>query len=914
MAGRLTYYAEDTSRTTTTSTSYQDKVTLNWTPDSTDDHWCLWSGVFDQTDGTYDVKTKFINDSATLDYSIINVEAKDVTDKWTFFGMKRYQPPDTSAKTFKIQYCTENAASTVGSDDCALVVIKSNSADQYAESEADSTTTSASYSTKTTLTFTPATTGDYLIIATAEMNINSTSNAYGVRLVHSGTNYGHTTCANDDANTYRPWGTVVKLNLANSSQTLTIQYNAAGSSTATIRRARILAIRLDTLDNAYYGESRTRAATTSTSFSDKATVTQTPLNKKHVILGCGLADGSSTSVSSYVRFLEGATTLADIVQETNLAANEYPFLYVYQKTLAASSTTWKTQYSTEGAANSCGFSESAIAIIQTESDSNVVISADPRSVAVSEQTALVYASRIVSADPDSVSVTEQTANVLVNPVVAADPRSVAVTEQTALVYANRIISADPDTVAVTEQTALVYANRIITADPGSVSVSEQSAIIGLTVPASPYSGNYDGSSNTLVYASRFVSADPDSVVVTGQTATALVNRVVLADPGSVNTEGVSGTLVYANKIVAADPDAVAVTEQTALVYASRFVAADPDAITITGQSATASVQEGNITITADPDAVAVTEQTAVIALSIPATEKAVNAEGVTGSLVYASRVISADPSSVSVDGASSIIGLSVQASPDAVDVTEQTALVYASRVISADPDTVAITEQTAEAIVSIVVFSNPGNVVVTEQTATVFTDKIVSATPGTVDSAGQSSIIGVSIGASPDGVSVSEQSAIISLTVPAQPDSIAATEQTANVFASRFVAADPDSVSITGQTANVITNRVIQASPGGVTISEQTANVFANKIIAATPDTVAVSGASATVVVVTGGATIIAMPRTVDVSGKVAYLRNPAFAYQETSRQVVNGFSKVVQNTQQRSVGNSYNRNIRNQW
>jgi hypothetical protein len=365
MATRQTHYAEALARTTTTNISYQDKTTLTFTPDASSDYWFLWSCILDQSSVTSDAKVRLQDTTGGTTLCEYNCESKDLTDIRSFFGLAKHTSGGSPASnTWKTQFCSESG--TTGIAQSTLLALKAATGDQYAESNVESTTTSSTYSTKATLNFTPASQGDYLIIATAEVACDSLSDDIGVRLAHSATNYGDAQIRTADTSSYVPWGTMVKLNLTASSKTFTIDFNSTNNSDiARIRNARILAIRLDTLDNAYYAEARTRATTTNTTYVDAATLTQTPQALEHVIFGCGLLDGSSTTVSGGCQLIQDSTSLGEMFVEANSNGSEFPYMAFYRQTLSAVSTSWKTQYKAESSSNTAGFQESAIAVLQT---------------------------------------------------------------------------------------------------------------------------------------------------------------------------------------------------------------------------------------------------------------------------------------------------------------------------------------------------------------------------------------------------------------------------------------------------------------------------------------------------------------------------------------------------------------------
>lgn len=367
MAVRQNYYAESTGESTTTSATYQDKVTLNFTPDASSTYYYFFCTMFRQsTNTTTDSQVKFINTTTAVTFANPNVEPKDTSNYENHFSLgKEDFGASPAAQTLKLQYASE-AGATVAVKESRIAAIKADAADQYGESLGTSTNATDVYVNKLTLTFTPATTGDYLIFATAEHKCNIAAAENKLRLTVDGVTYGESIRESKDATNWYTWSTMVKVSLSNASKDLKIDYLSVFTDTASIRNARILAIRLDTIDNNYYAESRGKSTTTSTSYQDKATLTQTPLNLEHIVFGAGMVGGSDSTENSFMQLIEGATSKGELTAEPTDGDAQQSFSYIqfYQATLAAASTTWKMQYKSE-ITTTTGISDAAIAILQT---------------------------------------------------------------------------------------------------------------------------------------------------------------------------------------------------------------------------------------------------------------------------------------------------------------------------------------------------------------------------------------------------------------------------------------------------------------------------------------------------------------------------------------------------------------------
>lgn len=366
MSTRQTYYAASNGDSNTTSNSNQTKTTLSFTPDASVDYFLLWRASLSQDTTTVDAEANLYNGTTTLDD--VNFEQKDVSSYVSVGGIaKETFGGSPSAMSYLIRYFTETGSSATHIRDARILAIKKATADEYAESNAEASTTSATPTAKVTLTFTPASTGDYLIIASCDIKNNSTSGTSNYNLDIDGTDYNVMTFVPGDGTSYRTWNAVRKVNLSNASHSIKIEYFRTVGGTAFIRNARIMAIRLDTLEANQYAEQLTRQTVTSTTYADVATLTFTPQVVDYVAIAATTFDCSNSNNSAFQRLTEGGVSDTEIEEETQASANENSFFTFYQKELTASSTTWKIQHKGENAGDTVGTDDAAIAVLQVES-------------------------------------------------------------------------------------------------------------------------------------------------------------------------------------------------------------------------------------------------------------------------------------------------------------------------------------------------------------------------------------------------------------------------------------------------------------------------------------------------------------------------------------------------------------------
>lgn len=369
MSARQFYYAESTGESTTTTTgTYQDKTTLTFTPDASSTYFVIatWLIYSASTNSARRAFSKFRNDTAGTDFNLLKQQQTRANGQrvGASIAIEAFGGSPAS-QDYKIQYVAESAQGTAKIQQARVIALKKAATDESAESNTRDTTTSTSYQDKTVLTFTPASTGDYIVIAVADIDYASNStNAVTVALDVDGTEYtaaDHFGDTGVGANLW-PWASLAKVNLSNASHTIKIKYKAGGGSiTAGIANAKIVALRADTLENNYFAEQRTRQTTTNASYQDELTLTQTPQAVNHLMFVAGMKDNTQANAQG----LEGATSFGEVTDGQVTGGEENMLFHMWSESLAASSTTWKIQLKSNGVATA-GIDEMAISVIQLD--------------------------------------------------------------------------------------------------------------------------------------------------------------------------------------------------------------------------------------------------------------------------------------------------------------------------------------------------------------------------------------------------------------------------------------------------------------------------------------------------------------------------------------------------------------------
>lgn len=375
MAARAYQYAELLGVTADSGATYTTITSVTFTPDASSDYMVMYSCAIQNTaSATADAKVRLQDTTNTITYHEINAEMKEITtpDDWIpCFGHAVFTTGGSPASTtYAIQFAAETAADVCNIYEARILIIKLDADDEFVYTAANSDHTSGTYTDVQSLTFTPGTTGDYLVIMSMDYtNSSGTGDTVGARMLDSDAATARGECnprTQKDPTTYWSWGTMIKKTGVSGSTTYkaqTINVSNAGD-TIRARNRCIVALRLDKWDNQYYAETRGRSTSTSTTYQDGAQLIQTPLALDHAIFMCGNLDGSSATISNYMRGLKTATAKTESIYEPVAANEDFSFMHFEKETLAASSTTWTVQARSETTSTTTGRAEMAIAVLQ----------------------------------------------------------------------------------------------------------------------------------------------------------------------------------------------------------------------------------------------------------------------------------------------------------------------------------------------------------------------------------------------------------------------------------------------------------------------------------------------------------------------------------------------------------------------
>ncbi|GEM_PF-3445826 len=314
--------AELAAPASTTSTSFQDAVTLTFAAEAAD-YLIIATGDISNSSTSQSTEAQVTQDGAAT--SLMRQELQ-VSSEYETYGMIRKVTLTAASHTFKIQYRTTGSTGYI--DDARITAVKTSdfSDVQYGETEGESNTTSTTYQDKNTLTFTPAAQGHYLVVSSALIK-NSTGARYVYgNYVLDGSALAEQSYYSKDGTDYVPMFHLERDELTKASHTLKIQYKIGTTGTAYIKNARSVAIRFDSM------ESYTTSGHTAVSNSYSGS------GARAYIWVNGISPSSANYVVSYYDG-NGNKVATDSSQTTN-SMGQLVSEYLFSTNISAAPGTW----------------------------------------------------------------------------------------------------------------------------------------------------------------------------------------------------------------------------------------------------------------------------------------------------------------------------------------------------------------------------------------------------------------------------------------------------------------------------------------------------------------------------------------------------------------------------------------------
>ncbi|QLH37722.1 MAG: hypothetical protein HWD60_00150 [Defluviicoccus sp.] len=374
MPARQSFYAEDLAEHSTTSTDWPTTLSLSFTPEAGAVYWLLFSAALGNSSGVDDhvgqVEVYHVEaDTTLISQSMQRQEASSPPDWLAVFGIARLSfGAAPGAPKLEVNIRSSHAGDTTKIKDARLLLIRADATDAYAESLAQVNTGSTGWQTAATLTLTPASPGDYLLIASATRASDANLGAMRCRLddVTGGTTYGDRAWYSKDDWDNQPFAVMQKLSLGAAARTLQLQYRSESGTLCYLRDARILALRLDAFDSAYVASNYATQSTTAADDQDLLTLSATPLALQHAVIAVGAYNTVSTGVSGSLSVARDGSTIAEWNREAPNAAGWQCAGLVQRAALSAVATTWTWRARAEAAGTPVNVGDLAITVLQLE--------------------------------------------------------------------------------------------------------------------------------------------------------------------------------------------------------------------------------------------------------------------------------------------------------------------------------------------------------------------------------------------------------------------------------------------------------------------------------------------------------------------------------------------------------------------
>jgi hypothetical protein len=242
-ASSMIRYAETEAESSTRSTSYQDKTTLTFTPESQGSYLIIATAELKGSSSSYSILARLTVDGVSCaDFS---GELDEPGIYINHFATHKMINLTAASHTIKIQYASKSTRAYAYARRARIIAIPLSS---YESQESTSTqtvnSTYGNYQDIVSKSLSVAAAGDYLLLASAEFNALSTSQSIRVRSLVDSTNLGETISEAQDTTDYLPCFTVSINNLSAGSHTMKIQASNSSTTKHKIRNARITAIPL----------------------------------------------------------------------------------------------------------------------------------------------------------------------------------------------------------------------------------------------------------------------------------------------------------------------------------------------------------------------------------------------------------------------------------------------------------------------------------------------------------------------------------------------------------------------------------------------------------------------------------------------------------------------------------------------
>jgi hypothetical protein len=373
---RQFYSATAATRQTTSATTAAAATacTLTFTPDANADYYVFAFATYDQATVTRPFYGAiFDNGSGILGFSETAFNASDRHPRWILYRISASASPVSHAIT--LRYASHaslgSGAGTVGISDVLVIALKKDTQDQMVQNAGSVWSTSGSTYTgtgPTALTWTPATAGQYVMFAFADIFSAGTGLDIKIRLWDGAAGNGEVAGWNHGtvASVQVPWNHVHLSGSLSGAQTWVTQWASATGASVSISDPTIIALRADALPAVF--ANRVTAAGTTTSATLSSFVSASAAVNAASTLVCASMVGSQNGPVAYQQ-TEAGTNLSPTSTEarragSTAATKSFASGFGNLKTPSAGTTAYDIQYRSTTGGNTSGVAEASVVLLQ----------------------------------------------------------------------------------------------------------------------------------------------------------------------------------------------------------------------------------------------------------------------------------------------------------------------------------------------------------------------------------------------------------------------------------------------------------------------------------------------------------------------------------------------------------------------
>jgi hypothetical protein len=315
----------------TTSGASQDAATITTTLSANTDYLFFWSQDV-ATDSTASAAASDVLVGGTSIFTsgnIPSISPRQTTSPQDYHSMGGFFRVQAGASPTLVTHKTQGkrgaTAANLKVKNARLSYIKLGPTDVYSQSLSRTTVadpTDKTAQTAGTLSFTPPSTGDYLIMAFAVVDIVSQTNvSFYLELTDGTTTTGEHSCRPPASTDRIPIMLALNLSSVSGAKTLTLKCRQGGTGTTTIgfSEVRMVAIRKDRFANTYCANQAANSSGTETAYTTTHSQTFTPAAGSHLTVAFFTFGCASTTASGFCEYDDSGTVVNEFVREFGTA-------------------------------------------------------------------------------------------------------------------------------------------------------------------------------------------------------------------------------------------------------------------------------------------------------------------------------------------------------------------------------------------------------------------------------------------------------------------------------------------------------------------------------------------------------------------------------------------------------------------